>query len=150
MPAGRPSGHRGLTLVESMVATAILAVAITGIFSALAAGQSHARASADELAAGIVLESIVERIGHDALDRDPLRWNGHREAPGGMVDERGTPLHRSTIGVGREVAVTVSDRRLSDGPAVEGRLVEARAFDATGRELGILRRWIPVPEGGWP
>ena len=75
---------------------------------------------------GAVLQA--ERLGEGA---DVVQLLGDRGAGGGLAHRGGVEPHLDQV-------------------TVQGRLVEARAFDATGRELGILRRWIPVPEGGWP
>lgn len=141
--------RRGLTLVESVIATAVLAVAITGIFSALAAGQAHAGASADELAATVAAEDMVDRILHDSSHRgvDPLVWDGHRESPGDLQAEEGGRLSGPTSRVGRRVRVWVESRTLEDGPEIEGRVVEVTSIDRMDRSLGVLRRWIPRLDG---
>ncbi len=147
---GQPSSaHRGLTLVESVIATAVLAVAITGIFSALAAGQAHAGASADELAATVAAEDMIDRILHDCARRgvDPLVWDGHREFPGNLRTEDGGSLSGPTSRVGRQVRVRIEDRSLDQGPDIEGRLVEVTTIDRTKRTLGVLRRWVARSEG---
>lgn len=141
--------RRGLTLVESVIATAVLAVAITGIFSALAAGQAHAGASADELAATVAAEDMIDRILHDCDRRgvDPLVWDGHQESPGDLQAEDGGRLSGPTSRVGRRVRVRVEDRRLDDGPDIEGRIVEVTTIDRANRPLGVLRRWVARSEG---
>ena len=144
----RPRGCRGLTLIESVIATAMLAVAITAIFSALAAGQSHARVAADDLAGSVAAETLMGRIVHESPSTDPLEWNGHRESPGTMTDDTGRPLPGITSNVGRRVVVTRIFRRLGDGPNLEGRLVQIHAFDTQNRDIAVLERWIPLPEGG--
>lgn len=148
MPEDRPHRrHRGLTLVESVIATAMLAVAITAIFSALAAGQSHARLAANDLAASVVAETLMDRIVHESGEVDPLDWSGHHEPVGSMVDDTGRPLPGTTSSVGRRVVATRVVRRLGDGPRLEGRLVEVHAFDRNDRDLVVLRRWIPFIDG---
>ena len=53
--------RRGLTLIESIVASAILAVAITAVFSAVASGRAHAEVAADELATTVAAEDLLAR-----------------------------------------------------------------------------------------
>ena len=144
----RPRSRRGLTLIESVIATAMLAVAITAIFSALAAGQSHARVAADDLAGSMAAETLMSRIVHDCSTTDPLEWHGHRENPGSMTDDTGRPLSGMTSNLGRRVVVNRIWRRLGDGPNLEGRLVRIHAFDRMDRDIAILKRWIPLPDGG--
>ncbi|MBC01800.1 MAG: hypothetical protein CMJ34_00650 [Phycisphaerae bacterium] len=143
----RPRGRRGLTLIESVIATAMLAVAVTAIFSALAAGQAHARVAADDLAGSVAAETLMERIIHGSTSTDPLDWNGHHESPGSMTDDTGRPLPGMTSNVGRRVVVERAERRLGDGPAIEGRLVRVHAFDRMDRDLVVLQRWMPSTDG---
>ena len=141
--------RRGLTLVESVIATAVLAVAITGIFSALAAGTAHAGASADDLAASMAAEDLLDRVLHDCDRRgiDPLDWDGHQELPGELVDAQGLPILGGASRVGRRMQVEESTRRIGDGPRIEGRLLQVIAVDRAGRRLGSVERWIPLLNG---
>ena len=150
MPDHPVRRRRGLTLVESVIATAMLAVAVTAIFSALAAGQSHARIAADDLAASVAAETLMDRIVHGSSETDPLDWNGHHEPAGSMTDDTGRPLPGITSNVGRRVVATRRIRRLGDGPRIEGRLVQIHAFDRQARDLTVLERWIPTPDGESP
>ena len=142
-----PTGPRGLTLVESVIATAVLAVAITAVFGALAAGTVHASQSADELAATVAVEDLMARI----LADDPAevrRWHGHEESPGELVDADGTPLAGGVARVGRRVRVDRVARRLDGGPTIDGWLVSVEAFDPAGASLGVGERWMPTAESG--
>ncbi|MAD78382.1 MAG: hypothetical protein CMJ51_03305 [Planctomycetaceae bacterium] len=141
--------RRGLTLVESVIATAVLAVAITGIFSALAAGTAHAGASADDLAASVAAEDLLDRVLHDCDRRgiDPLDWDGHEEMPGELVDAEGRPILGGAARVGRRIRVEESIRGIGDGPSINGRLLQVIAIDRTGRRLGSVERWIPHTPG---
>lgn len=152
MSEQRMPTRRGLTLVESVIATAVLAVAITGIFSALAAGTAHAGASADDLAASMAAEDLLDRVLHDCDRRgiDPLDWNGHQEMPGELVDAQGRPILGGAARVGRQILVEESIRRIGDGPRIEGRMLQVIAVDRTGRRLGSVERWIPHLNGGSP
>ncbi len=52
---------RGLTLIESVIASAILAVAITAVFSAVASGRAHADLAAEDLAATVAAAPPTKR-----------------------------------------------------------------------------------------
>jgi type II secretory pathway pseudopilin PulG len=145
MGENHTSVRRGLTLVESVIATAVLAVAITGIFSALAAGTAHAGASADDLAASVAAEDLLDRVLHDCDHRgiDPLEWDGHEEMPGELVDAEGRPIFGGAARVGRRIRVEESIRGIGDGPSIDGRLLQVIAVDRRGRRLGSVERWIP-------
>ena len=131
--------------MESVIATAVLAVAITAVFGALAAGTVHASRSAEELAATVAVEDLMARV----LADDPARvrdWHGHEESAGELVDADGTPLAGGVARVGRRVRVESSPRRLDGGPAIDGWLIDIEAFDAGGDSLGHGLRWIPRSE----
>ena len=146
MRGPRPgSADRGLTLVESIVASAILAVAITAVFSAVASGRAHAEVAADELAATVAAEDLLARV----LGSDPDRiddWNGHEEAPGELVDAEGVRLAPAMQRVGRRVRIEESERTLFESVGIPGRSIVVEIFDREERTTGSLSRWIPDPE----
>ncbi len=135
---------RGLTLIESVIATAVLAVAITAVHAALAAGTMHASRSADELAATVAVEDLMARILADDLDRI-AEWDDHEEPAGRLVDADGTPLAGGVARVGRRVTVERLPRRLDDGPRIDGWHVRIEATGVAGESLGEIERWIPLP-----
>lgn len=144
----RGRSRRGLTLIESVIAAAILSLSITAVFGALSAGTAHVEAGADDLAATVAAEDLMSRL-LASTDRDPTAWNGHREEAGDLVDGDGVPLLGGIERVGRAVEVVPARRRLGDGPAIDGWTIHIRTFDAGGRDLGTLTRWV-VDEGGAP
>jgi prepilin-type N-terminal cleavage/methylation domain-containing protein len=139
---GHPRPRRGLTLIESVIATAVLAVAITAVYSALAAGTVHAAESAEDLAATVAVEDLLNRILADDPDRLD-DWDGHEEAVGNLVDADGTPLAGGVGRVGRRATVERLDRELKGGPSIRGWNIRVEAIDAAGRPLGGIDRWIP-------
>jgi prepilin-type N-terminal cleavage/methylation domain-containing protein len=143
---GRPRPRQGLTLIESVIATAVLAVAITAVYSAMAAGTVHASRSADELAATIAVEDLMNRILADGTMRLP-DWDGYEEAAGALVDADGEPLNGGVARVGRRATVDRLRRRLDGGPQIDGWNIRVEAIDSSGHPLGVIERWIPdVPE----
>ena len=146
MRGPRPgSAHRGLTLVESIVASAILAVAITAVFSAVASGRAHAEVAADELAATVAAEDLLARVlGSDSDRIDD--WNGHEEAPGELVDAEGVFLAPAMQRVGRRVRIERRGRTVFESIEIAGRLVVVEIFDREERTTGSISRWIPDPE----
>lgn len=142
----RPPGRRGLTLIESVIAVAILSLAITAVFGALTAGTAHVEAGADDLAATVAAEDLMSRLlAEDGAD--PSDWNGHRETAGALVDGNGIRLQGGIDRVGREVEVVPERRRLGEGPLLEGWTIRISTFDDGGRDLGTLTRWVPKRSG---
>ena len=142
----RPSRHRyGFTLLEAMMASAILLVAVLGVMGAITSGQQHAYETQQRVLASLAAEALLERIvgeSYDAL----AGWDGHAEPVGSMVDHDGLPLPESFIPIGRDVAVTTSLETIPDlGIEIRGRTVQVRAFNADGRVLADLRQFVPEP-----
>ena len=136
---------RGLTLIESVIATAILAVAITAVFSAVAAGRAHADLAAEDLASTVAAEDLLARV----LQSDPealIDWNGHFESPSKLVDRQGSLLGSAVQRVGRRVRVEATSQSLLDGDPVPGWLVTIEMTDAHDRPIHAISRWIPTPE----
>ena len=136
---------RGLTLVESIIASAILAVAITAVFSAVASGRAHADLAAEDLASTVAAEDLLARVIQD----DPetlMDWNGHVEAPSELVDGDGTLLGSAVQRVGRRVHVEATSQSLHGGEPVPGWLVTIEMMNADGRIRHAISRWIPTQE----
>ena len=146
MRGPRPdAAPRGLTLVESIVASAILAVSITAVFSAVASGRAHAEVAADELAATVAAEDLLARVLGSGFDRFD-DWDGHEEAPGELVDAEGVFLAPAMQRVGRRVRIERREQTLFDSLAIPGRTVVVEVFDREERTTGSISRWIPAPE----
>ena len=146
MRGPRPeAAPRGLTLVESIVASAILAVAITAVFSAVASGRAHAEVAADELAATVAAEDLLGRVLGSDFDRID-DWDGHEEAAGELVDANGARLAPAMQRVGRRVRIERSEQTVFHSVGISGRSIVVEIFDRDDRTTGSISRWIPDPE----
>ncbi len=142
----RPSRHRyGFTLLEAMMASAILLVAVFGVMAAITSGQQHAYEAQQRVGATFAAEALLERIVSESYDALP-GWNGHVEPVGSMVDHDGQPLPESFSMLGRDVEVTTSLETIPDlGIQILGRTVAVRAFNPNGRVMADLRQFVPEP-----
>ena len=142
----RPSRHRyGFTLLEAMMASAILLVAVFGVMAAITSGQQHAYEAQQRVCATFAAEALLERIVSESYDALP-GWNGHVEPVGSMVDHDGQPLPETFIMLGRDVQVTTSLETIPDlGIQILGRTVAVRAFNPNGRVMADLRQFVPEP-----
>ncbi|MCI0430487.1 MAG: prepilin-type N-terminal cleavage/methylation domain-containing protein [Rhodospirillales bacterium] len=106
-PAGKPrfrKCRRGFTLIEIVVALAILAVALGALFQAFSGGL-RATAVADRRAAAVMLaQSLLDRIGQDI----PL-------AAGEQAGESGDGLHWSITVVPSPL---IAPERRADSPVI--------------------------------
>ncbi|MCH2160577.1 MAG: hypothetical protein MK085_01750 [Phycisphaerales bacterium] len=138
--------RRGASLVEAVLAAALLAMAVLAVFSAIGSGAAHAEESARRIAATMAAESLLAQVTLDrgeALDA----WHGHSEPLDTLTDLHGRPLPPSQQVVSRSVRVRSEPRSLPGFEDLAGRcvVVEARGFDE--RVLASVSAWIP-DEGG--
>jgi len=140
--------RRGFTLLESLMATGILLAVVVSVSSAITAGQQSAYEAQQRIAATLAAEELMGRL--ITLPYDQLAgWHGHTEAVGAMTDCDGNALPGGMAMVGRNVRVTTALQSLGGGALdvrVQGRLVQVVSFNAEGRELTELRRFIPEPQ----
>ena len=87
----RRAVRRGFTLVEAMMASAILLGVVTAVTSAIIAGQQHALEAEIRIAAAMAAESKMNELA--AEDYAELSsHHGSGAAVGEMLDEQGDPL----------------------------------------------------------
>ncbi len=137
--------RHGFTLLEAMMASAILLAAVVGVMGAITSGQQHAYEAQQRVLASLAAEALLERIVSEGYDALP-GWNGHVEPVGSMVDHDGQPLPESFIMLGRDVEVTTSLETSPDlGIQIRGQTVGVRALNPNGRVMADLRQFIPEP-----
>jgi len=116
---GRGSrSHRraGLTLLETLLATALLVVVVTAVMSALSAGRAQSVRAQQALAATLASEMLMARITGVAPEAfpDDLAWFHHfTDAPthGGWNGHAETP---GSIRAGRDPALPLLPSRYQD------------------------------------
>jgi hypothetical protein len=142
----RRAHRRAFTLLESLMAAGILLAVVVSATSAITAGQQHAYEAHQRIAAGLAGEELMGRlltVDYDALPT----WNGYAEAAGAMVDMTGATMPQSFASIGRDVQITTALRTIPDVDVrVRGRMIHVRAFNAQGRVLAELDRFIPEPQ----
>jgi hypothetical protein len=138
-------GARGLTLLESLIAAGILFGVVTAVTAAITAGQQHALEAQERVAAVLAAEGLMGRIIAEDYD-DLASWNGYLEAVGSLVDEYGQPMPEVFGTIGCEVDVDSHFTNVTPPNVnIQGRLITVRAFNASGRVLIELTRFIAEP-----
>ena len=128
------------------MAAGILLIIVVAVTSAITSGQQHAYEAHQNIAAALAAEELMGRLTIEDYDK-LSSWNGFTEAVGAMTDMNGQAFPESFDMVGRQVQVTTSLQRIGGlGIDVRGRDVSIRAFDADGRILVELARFIPEPQ----
>ena len=140
------TGRRGLTLVESLLASALLLTVVTAVLSALSAGYQHAREAQGLVTASLAAEQLMARVSSENYASIP-DWNGWDESPGSLVDESESALPELFALVGRRVVVDSDAYTMETLQIiVSGVTITIESYDETGRVLARLVRFIPEPQ----
>lgn len=144
--AAGPGFRRGFSLVEALIALAILTMVFTAIASAIGAGTASAGEARTRVVATLAADELLAEIL--TADWDRLEdWDGYSEASGDAVapDGRSEPARR---GMARHVLVIDETRTLEpSGIDVPGRTVIVEVRDRDGRVLSRLERFLASPSG---
>ena len=146
-----PGRHRrnGFSLIEALIALAILALVFTAIASAIGAGTATAGETRNRVLATLAADELLAEVMSSEGD-DLLQWDGFAEAAGEgrAPDGRLEPDRRA---LARGVMVTSGTRVLEPvGIEVRGHLVVIEVRDGGDRILSRLERFVPATEGGDP
>ena len=89
----RRSGHKGFTLIETLVSLAIATLAITGFYQALSTGLLMERRAGMQAEQMLAATQIMDRVGVDLAIRPGLQDNGVIRGMDWalVVSETGTP-----------------------------------------------------------
>lgn len=172
-PAGAKAPRRGLTLLETLIAVAVLLVVVTAVMSALQAGRAMALDARQHVTASLAAEMLMARVtsvdqeqfsGDDAWyahfiqDASDGGWNGHQEAPGSIragtkPDQPLLPADYQAIALGVSTSRAVHRIPAPLQAEIDGVEVHVRAMTPEGRDVVDLVRFVPVPReliGGAP
>ena len=141
-----PRMHRAFTLIEALMASAILLTIVVTVTNAISAGQQHSYEAQLRIVGTLAADELLGRIASDDYAALPT-WNGYIEAAGAMTDMAGGPLPESFAMVGRKslVASTMVNIASLD-VRVRGYTITVKSFDAKGRVLSEVSRFIPEPQ----
>ncbi len=155
--------NRGLTLVESMMALAVLSLAVLAVNFAVVAGQTHARIGDNSILATVLAQDLLEEIlalpyddpdGASALGPEVPEtsrlsfdnaddFHGYTESPGGITDFTGNAYPDDAQVFTRSVAIAASNEYVTGlNTAIAGLTVTVTVWDAQGRSWAITR-YIP-------
>jgi len=136
---------RAFTLLEALIASAILLVVVLAVTQAITAGQQHSFEARQRIAGTLAAEELMGRIIVDDY-ANLATWDGYTESVGNMTDMNSNPLSDVFQFVGRDVAVTATTKSFSGLDVdVQGYDVRVRAFDDDGRVLAMIERFIAEP-----
>ena len=167
MPAPAPPGaRRGLTLLEALLASAVLVIVVTAVMSAVSAGAAQSEAARRGVSATLASDMLMARItgispvgfaDDEAWFRhftDPAQsggWHGHVEEPGAIRAGRDPLLPLLPDGYQTVSLLVDVERRLHFvppplGAAIYGVEISIEARDADDRSVHRLNRFLPLPQ----
>jgi hypothetical protein len=139
--------RRALTLIESLIASAILLMSVLALTSALAAGQAAAIEEQKLLLGSLAVDDLLSELWSEDYD-DLLDYDGVVDSVGAMQTLDGEDYPDAFWMIGRRVEVETRDIKVeSAGVIVRGRLITVTAFDAD-RDLVSAELFVAEPAGG--
>lgn len=136
----------GVTLVEAMIALAVLAVGVTGTMHAINAAASQSGRCAGRLEQIRLAEDLLEEVGAQAFAPSGvgrccwgvLGFDGFSEPAGGLVDAAGRPYPDRAQRFTRSVSVSAHTEALPIvGVSVTGALVRISVTESAGSEYTL-------------
>ena len=148
MPSSYPnqSLHRGIALLEVMIAVGILTFAVTAITSAIVAGQQQSLEAREKIVASVAAESLLSRITQvpwETIDS----WDGYTEDVGTITDPTGVAVGGDWDRIGRIVTVIAGEVQITPIEVfIVGRIITVSSFTKDGRTLATIERFVPEPQ----
>lgn len=160
-----PDRRRGISLLESLIAVALLVVVVTAVLAAMDAGRRQSdegrRLTMSALAAEMLLARVAD--GNDdaptaavwfaafTSDAQHGGWNGHHEPAGKVRAGRDALLPLLPVDYqdfNLDVRA-VQDAQIIGPPLsvqIEGVRLEVQAVAPDGRPLTTIARFVPLPQ----
>ena len=167
IPASTHRPHRrGITLLETLLATAVLLIVVTAVMSALAAGRAQSEEAKQVVSATLAAEMLMARVtsvqpesfqtggawaAHFTPSVSSGGWNGHAEEAGKIRAGRDLALPLLPDGY-QNLTLHVSaaeQTQLIPPPiatAIEGVEVAVEAYALDDRMVTRLVRFLPMPQ----
>ncbi|MGP1310295.1 MAG: type IV pilus modification PilV family protein [Phycisphaerales bacterium] len=143
----RSPSRRGLTLIESLIASAILLMSVLALTTAIAAGQSAAIEGQKLLLGSLAVDDLLSELWSEDYD-DLSKYDGAEEAVGALATLDGEDYPDTYWMIGRRVEVEDTDIKAEAvGVIVRGKLLRVTVFDED-RDLVSAELFVPEPAGG--
>lgn len=147
LAAGRtPRNHRGLTLLEALIASVILTGMVLATAAALSSTQQNSQFAEDQVQGALAADAKMAEILADEY-ANFRSYNGLDEAPGTMKTAQGTAFPISFYRIGRRVSVVQQQLSFGgfDGYSITGLEITVTTYDPAGVTLFTESRFVPQP-----
>lgn len=133
-----------VTLLEALLASAILLISVLALTTAIAAGQAASLESQKLFLGAMAIDDLLSELSgvpYNNLDD----YDGFEQVPGALQTVDGTPYPDAYWPIGRRVEVlAVNIKETATGVIIRGSTVTVTAFDERG-ELCAASLFIPEP-----
>lgn len=154
----------GFTLMEVLMASVVLSLAVAAISQAVISGQSHTYDSVDRMHSAALAQALMEEVtalAYPVADEEgnfPARprsrplydsvddFADYEEAAGQLADQAGNDYPQAYQTFSRQVSVTASNLNVAGLGKVEGLQVQVTVTSAQGRTYQLVR-FVPKPSG---
>jgi len=140
----RPSRRSGFTLLESLIASAVLAIVVLAVGAAVTAAQRTTMHGRNAVLAAMAADDLLSEIaGLEYVGLDS--YNGFVQPLGDLATLTGRDYPREYTGLGRSVVVeTITVSEPDTGVVVLGKRVAVACFDQF-RVLAEFETFVPEP-----
>jgi len=140
------SVKRGLTLLEALIASIILAGMVIATASALSSTQQNGQFAEDQVQGALAANAKMEEILADDY-ANYLSYNGQDESPGNMLTAQGINYPGTFYRIGRRISVRQTQKKPPGlgGLVIDGLEISVTAYDLTGYDTFTVTRFVPAP-----
>jgi len=137
--------RRGLTLLEALIASVILAGMVVATSAALSSSQQHGQFAQNQVQGSLAAEAkLAEILADDYVNL--ITYNGSDEPPGTLQTSQGVGYPSTFYRVGRRVTVQSKVYSFPDiGTDITGMEIAVTAYDVDGVDLFTVTRFVPEP-----
>jgi hypothetical protein len=136
--------RRGLTLIESLIASGILLMSVLALTTAIAAGQASAIEGQKLLLGSMAVDDLLSELWGETYDDLP-KYDDTSDPVGSITSLDGEVYPDSFWMLGRRVEVDSLDiKSVNTGVIVRGRLLRVTVFDAD-RDLVSAELFVAQP-----
>ncbi|MFW5652438.1 MAG: type IV pilus modification PilV family protein [Planctomycetota bacterium] len=137
--------RRAFTLIEALVASAVLLLTVLATSMALWSGQRQGAFSQDAVQGALAAAALMEEIL--AVEYAAMSsYDGQIEPVGELVTSTGRAYPATYYRIGRSVTVESMTHEFGElRVRIDGLQITVRTFDVAGTELSTLSRFVPEP-----
>ena len=160
----RPLQRRAFTLLEVLMASVVLSLAVAAISQAVVSGQLHTYASLHRMRGTALAQALMAEVtalpypvvaqGHTAPPKPNSRllydsmddFDGYIEAAGALRDQAGREYDQPYQTFNRQVSVTAKSMTINGLGKIDGLEVAVHVIDQQGQSTTLIR-FVPSPNG---